>query len=64
VAIDATAPRLSWVIRPAEDAAAVTESGQPAADAPGVKFVRSADSCAVYEVGSGDHRFATAIAQP
>ena len=44
---------------PAKQAAAVTESGQPAASAKGVKFVRMEDGAAVYEVGSGTYSFAS-----
>ena len=42
---------------PAKDAAGVTESGLPAVDAKGVKFLRMENGAAVYEVGSGCYRF-------
>ena len=42
---------------PAKDAAAVTESGQPAGRAAGVKFLRMADAAAVLEVQSGHYQF-------
>jgi alpha-L-rhamnosidase len=42
---------------PAKDAAAVTESGKPAAQAEGVKFLRMEDKAAVFEVGSGQYQF-------
>jgi len=42
---------------PAKDAAGVTESGKPAAQAKGVKFLRMENGAAVYEVGSGTYRF-------
>ena len=42
---------------PAKDAASVTESGKPAGQAPGVKFLRMADGAAVYEIGSGTYHF-------
>ena len=35
----------------------VTESGQPAANAKGVKFLRAEEDAAVYEVGSGSYVF-------
>ena len=46
---------------PAKDEAGVTESGKPAAKVDGVKFLRLADSAAVYEVGSGTYRFHSAL---
>jgi len=42
---------------PTKDAAGVTESGNPAAKAKGVKFLRMNIGAAVYEVGSGCYRF-------
>ncbi len=42
---------------PAKDAAAVTESGQPAGRAAEVKFLRMADAAAVLEVQSGHYQF-------
>ncbi len=42
---------------PARDAAKVTERGQPASKAPGIKFIRYANGTAVYETGSGTYRF-------
>ena len=42
---------------PARDAAAVTESGQPAAKAEGVKFLRMEGNAALYEIDSGTYRF-------
>ncbi len=42
---------------PAEEAAGVTECGQPADKASGVKFVRMENGAAVYEVGSGAYQF-------
>ncbi|MHB1033198.1 MAG: family 78 glycoside hydrolase catalytic domain [Pirellulales bacterium] len=42
---------------PAKDAAAVTESGRPAAEAEGVKFLRAEGGEAVYEVGAGEYEF-------
>ena len=42
------------------DPAAVKEGGGPAADAPGVKFLRAEPLAAVYEVGSGVYSFESA----
>ena len=42
---------------PAKDAAAVTESGKPAASARGVKLLRSESGRAVFEIGSGQYNF-------
>ena len=47
-----------WV--PAKDAAAVTESGKPAAKMRGVKFVRAQDGAAIFEVESGSYAFQSA----
>jgi alpha-L-rhamnosidase len=46
---------------PAKDAASVTESGKPAGDAPGVKYLRMEAGAAVYEVGSGSYRFLSSL---
>ena len=43
---------------PCADAAAVTEGGQPAGNAEGVKFVRSEAGESVYAVGAGQYQFA------
>jgi alpha-L-rhamnosidase len=42
---------------PAKDAAGVTESGKPAAEAKGVKFLRMENDRAVFEVASGSYEF-------
>lgn len=42
---------------PAEDAAAVLESGKPAAKSEGVRFLRMENAAAVFEVGSGTYDF-------
>jgi len=42
---------------PAQDPALVTESGNPVESANGVKFVRSQEGAAVYEIGSGNYHF-------
>ena len=48
---------------PARDAAGVTESGKPAEQAAGVKFLRMENGAAVYEVGSGIYQFQSALPQ-
>jgi alpha-L-rhamnosidase len=45
------------VFVPAKTGAYVTESGKPANQAPGVKFLRWEDAAAVYEVASGQYSF-------
>jgi alpha-L-rhamnosidase len=45
------------VFVPAKDAAGVTESGKPAGEAEGVKFLRMENNAAVYAVGSGTYQF-------
>ena len=45
------------VFIPANDAAGVTESGQQADKADGIKFLRMESRAAVYAVGSGTYRF-------
>jgi len=42
---------------PCKDASGVTESGKPAAESEGVKFLRMEKGAAVYAVGSGMYRF-------
>ena len=42
---------------PTMDAASVTESGKPAAQADSVKFLRMENHTAVYAIGSGNYRF-------
>jgi alpha-L-rhamnosidase len=42
---------------PAQDAGGVSESGKPAAQSAGVKFLRMENGAAVYEVGSGCYQF-------
>ena len=46
---------------PARNEAAVTESGQPAAKASGVKFLRTEGPAAVYHVGSGVYQFESSL---
>ncbi len=45
------------VIIAAKDPAKVLESNKPAAEAPGVKFLRQEKDTAVYEIGSGSYSF-------
>ena len=47
---------------PAADAAAVQESGQPAATAPGVSFLRMEAGAALFAVGSGRYHFTSGSA--
>ena len=49
------------VYLPAEDAEAVTESGKPASEAEGVKFLRVEKNRAVYEVSAGSYGFVSAL---
>jgi hypothetical protein len=61
LAMDVTIPpnTTATVFVPAKDAASVTESGKPASDVAGVKFLRMENNAAVYEVGSGSYLFAS-----
>jgi alpha-L-rhamnosidase len=42
---------------PTDSAASVTESGRPAAESPGVRFLRMEDGNAVFDVSAGQYRF-------
>ena len=46
---------------PAKDAVGVTESGQPASNSKGVKFIRMENGAASYAVGSGTYQFQSAL---
>jgi hypothetical protein len=46
---------------PAKDAGSVTESGEPAAKAKGVKFLHMAKDAATYEIGSGTYHFTSQL---
>jgi alpha-L-rhamnosidase len=63
LAMDVTIPinTTATVYVPAKDSAAVTESGNPAAKAVGVKFLRQEEGAAIYEVGSGSYRFQSVL---
>jgi alpha-L-rhamnosidase len=45
---------------PARDPASVREGGRPAAQSPGVKFLRAEPGTAIYEVGAGSYTFTSA----
>jgi alpha-L-rhamnosidase len=59
ISMDVTIPAntTATVFVPAKDAAGVTESGKPAGEAEGVKFLRFENNAAVYAVGSGTYQF-------
>jgi len=44
---------------PAQNLTSITESGKPAAQADGVKFLRQENGCFDFEVGSGTYQFAS-----
>ncbi len=48
---------------PGTDGTGVMEGSTPAADAPGVRFLRVENGAALYEVGSGAYAFSWALAQ-
>jgi hypothetical protein len=54
----------AMVTVPTLDANSVREGDEPAKDAPGVKFLRSESSAAVFAVGSGVYAFQSDIATP
>jgi alpha-L-rhamnosidase len=56
--VEIPANTTATVYVPAGDAAAVTESGKPAAEARGVKFLNMEDGNAVFAVQSGTYEFA------
>jgi alpha-L-rhamnosidase len=49
------------VVLPAVNASSVTESGKPAKQADGVRFLRLEDGQAWLELESGQYRFASAV---
>jgi alpha-L-rhamnosidase len=61
--MDVTIPAntTATVFVPAEDAAGVSESGERAANAVGVKFLRMENNAAVYAVDSGTYRFQSTL---
>ena len=56
--VEIPANTTATVYVPAGDAGSVTESGKPAAEAPGVKFLTMDDGNAVFAVQSGKYEFA------
>jgi alpha-L-rhamnosidase len=60
--LDLTVPvnATATVYVPATANSPVSEGGRPAAEAPGVRFLRLGEGAAVYEVGSGRYRFLAA----
>jgi len=63
--MDVTIPAntTATVFVPAKDAAGVTESGLPSAQAKGLKFLRMENATAVYAVGSGTYRFQSILTE-
>ena len=61
--MDVTIPvnTTATVYVPAKDEAGVTESGKPAAQAAGVKFLRMGNGAAAYAVGSGVYQFQASL---
>jgi hypothetical protein len=49
---------------PTTNASAITESGVPAASAPGVTYVGVSNNAAIYNVGSGSYSFASPLSIP
>ncbi|MBC8102332.1 MAG: family 78 glycoside hydrolase catalytic domain [Cytophagales bacterium] len=60
--LDTTIPpnTRATIFVPTPDPATVTESGAPAAEAQGIRWLRHEEGFAVFEAGSGDYRFAAA----
>jgi alpha-L-rhamnosidase len=59
VPINATAT----VYVPADAAASVKESGRPAGERPGIKYLRAEAGAVVYEIGSGSYHFVSSLAR-
>ena len=61
--LDVTIPpnTTATVFVPTRTPATVTEGGRPAAQAPGVTFLRAEDGAALYAVGSGHYLFGAAL---
>jgi len=55
--IEVPANTTATVSVPAKSVESVTEGGKPATKAKGVEFVKMADGCAVFRVGSGKYEF-------
>ena len=63
--MDVTIPAntTATVFVPAKDAAGVTESGLPSAQAKGLKFLRMENNTAIYAVGSGTYQFQSTLSE-
>ena len=61
--MDVTIPvnTTATVYVPAKDATSVTESGNPADKAAGIKFLKQENGCAIYEVSSGTYHFISTL---
>lgn len=59
VTIPANTTALVYI--PTKDVSSVTESGKPAAQSEGVRFIGTENNFAVYEVGSGQYEFVSVI---
>jgi alpha-L-rhamnosidase len=59
--ISVPANATATVFIPAADAAGITESGKPAVQSEGVKFLRTENNAAVYAVGSGTYHFQSTL---
>jgi hypothetical protein len=46
---------------PADGAASVKESGRPAGEGPGIKYLRAEAGAVVYEIGSGSYHFVSSL---
>lgn len=55
--IEVPANATADVFVPCPDAAAITESGSPALDAPGLSFARAEGGCAIFRAGGGQYTF-------
>jgi alpha-L-rhamnosidase len=62
--INVPASTSATVYVPTTDVASVLEGGRPAAEADSVDFVKAIEHAAVYQVGSGQYRFAASWAVP
>jgi alpha-L-rhamnosidase len=54
---------MATVYIPAQDAASVTESGRPASEATGVKFIRMENGADVNAASSGTYRFQSTLTE-
>jgi hypothetical protein len=63
LAVTIPANTTATVYVPAKNATVITESGQPAAHAPSVNFLRMEKNAAVYEISSGNYSFSSNLPQ-